>query len=200
MYAQLDDADDESNITPQQLLLDAFERYKQAASPSDNYGNQQQRNEPLSLDLNTACGEAYNTTFSSLPTISTKDCDYLKLVMGFQRTLVIPDAFFVSDTPICYCRKCVTSESTSVLTGKRTQNRLSKIIHYVDWTISGWIRFKINQFITNANLPTTSAVENSGSADWTTAFYLTRVDKIRAILDHGQPLPIGTTLKGDVRT
>lgn len=55
----------------------------------------------------------------------------------------------------------------------------------------GWVRFKINQFITNASLSTTSAVENSGSADWTTAFYLTRVDKIRAILDHGQPLPIG---------
>ncbi|XP_037052050.1 neuralized-like protein 4 isoform X2 [Bradysia coprophila] len=166
------DVDDESNINPQQLLLDAFERYKQATSSSDNYGNPQQRNEPLSLDLNTSSGEAYNTSFSSLPAISTKDCDYLKLVMGFQRTLVIPDAFFVSDTPICYCRKCVTSESTSVLTG--------------------WIRFKINQFITNANLPTTSAVENSGSADWTTAFYLTRVDKIRAILDHGQPLPIDT--------
>lgn len=55
----------------------------------------------------------------------------------------------------------------------------------------GWVRFKINQLITNANLSTTSTAE-SGSADWTTAFYLTRVDKIRAILDHGQPLPIGT--------
>lgn len=91
--------------------------YKESSS-SDNYSNQQQLNEPMSLDLNVASGgEAYNTTFSSLPAISTKDCDYLKLVMGFQRTLVIPDAFFVSDTPICYCRKCVTSESTSVLTG-----------------------------------------------------------------------------------
>lgn len=59
---------------------------------------------------------------------------------------------------------------------------------------SGWVRFKINQFITNANLSTSSSVESSGSADWTTAFYLTRVDKIRAILDHGQPLPTGTTL------
>lgn len=86
-----------------------------------NDSNQQQINEPLSLDLNAACGEAHTTTFSSLPTISTKDCDYLKLVMGFQRTLVIPDAFFVSDTPICYCKKCVTNESTSVLTGTTVQ-------------------------------------------------------------------------------
>lgn len=56
----------------------------------------------------------------------------------------------------------------------------------------GWVRFKINQFITNASVSTTSAAESSsGNADWTTAFYLTRVDKIRAILDQGQPLPIG---------
>lgn len=59
--------------------------------------------------------------------------------------------------------------------------------------VTGWVRFKINQLITNANLSTASTVESSSiaSADWTTAFYLTRVDKIRAILDHGQPLPIG---------
>lgn len=89
------------------------------SSASDNYSNQQQINESLSLDLNEYCGEVYNTTFNSLPTISTKDCDYLKLVMGFQRTLVIPDAFFVSDTPICYCRKCViSSDCSTVLTGK----------------------------------------------------------------------------------
>lgn len=114
-FIQTDDNDDESHITPRQLLIDAYQMYN---SSSDNYTNQQQLNEPMSLDLNASGGEAYNTTFSSLPTISTKDCDYLKLVMGFQRTLVIPDAFFVSDTPICYCRKCVTSESTSVLTGR----------------------------------------------------------------------------------
>lgn len=89
--------------------------YKESSS-SDNYSHQHHLSEPLSLDLTASC-ETFNNTFSSLPTISTKDCDYLKLVMGFQRTLVIPDAFFVSDTPICYCRKCVTSESTSVLTG-----------------------------------------------------------------------------------
>lgn len=113
---QTDDVDDESHITPQQLLVDAYQMYKDASS-SDNYSHQHHLSEPLSLDLTASCAETYNNTFSSLPTISTKDCDYLKLVMGFQRTLVIPDAFFVSDTPICYCRKCVTSECTSVLTG-----------------------------------------------------------------------------------
>lgn len=36
-----------------------------------------------------------------------------------------------------------------------------------------------------------SSIDTSSSNEWTTAFYITRVDKIRAILDHGQPLPIG---------
>lgn len=50
------------------------------------------------------------------------------------------------------------------------------------------MRFKLNQFITNVNnIPSTS----SAVGDWTTAFYFTPVDKIRAILDQGQPLPLG---------
>lgn len=60
--------------------------------------------------------------------------------------------------------------------------------------ISGWVRFKINHFVTNANQCSTtgaSSIDTSSSNEWTTAFYITRVDKIRAILDHGQPLPIG---------
>lgn len=53
----------------------------------------------------------------------------------------------------------------------------------------GWVRFKLNQFVTIA--PSTSSSEDG---DWTTAFYFTPVDKIRAILDQGQPLPIGNEL------
>lgn len=109
-----------------------------------------------------------DTDFDSIVSIENKDCEYLKLVCGFKRTLVLPDAFFVYDSPICYCQKCVSGTRGCIL--------------------KGWVRFKINQFITNTNYPT---VQSDCNTDWTTAYYLTRVDKIRAILDHGQPLPIG---------
>lgn len=54
--------------------------------------------------------------------------------------------------------------------------------------ISGWVRFKLNQQVLHANKSSTAM---NYVNDWTSAFYLSRVDKIRAILDHGQPLPIG---------
>lgn len=43
------------------------------------------------------------------------------------------------------------------------------------------------------NLSNSSASESldCSNSDWTTAYYMSRVDKIRVILDHGQPLPIG---------
>lgn len=112
----------------------------------------------------------------SIPSIENKDCEYLKLVMGFKRTLVLPDVFFSYEMPVCYCPLCLSSSSS---------------IHSC---VKGWVRFKINHFVTNANQCSTSGasgIDTSSSHEWTTAFYITRVDKIRAILDHGQPLPIG---------
>lgn len=32
-----------------------------------------------------------------------KPCEYLKLVMGFKRTLMLPDVFFTADPPQCFC-------------------------------------------------------------------------------------------------
>lgn len=44
--------------------------------------------------------------------------------------------------------------------------------------------------VTNAS--NSAATESlTSNSDWTTAYYMSRVDKIRAILDHGQPIPIG---------
>lgn len=48
----------------------------------------------------------------SIPCIENKDCDYLKLVMGFKRTLVLPDVFFSYEMPVCYCPLCVSSSSS----------------------------------------------------------------------------------------
>lgn len=42
----------------------------------------------------------------SIPCIENKDCEYLKLVIGFKRTLVLPDVFFSYDIPVCHCILC----------------------------------------------------------------------------------------------
>lgn len=108
------------------------------------------------------------------------DCEYLKLVSGFKRTLVIPDAFFLNVMPLCYCSGCLAGSANG---GGASTNA----------TLKGWVRFTINQFVTNVNqgTSTTGGTSSDSNSDWTTAFYLTRVNKIRSILDHGQPMPIG---------
>lgn len=45
--------------------------------------------------------------------------------------------------------------------------------------------------VTNANNLSAAESLDTSNNDWTTAYYMSRVDKIRAILDHGQPLPNG---------
>lgn len=99
------------------------------------------------------------------PVSSAKPCEYLKLVMGFKRTLMLPEVFFTADPPQCFCG-CNGTTSGSM---------------------KGWIRFVINQQAVNHG-PTSAQTSDN---NWTSAFYATRVDKIRTVLDHGQPLPLG---------
>lgn len=119
--------------------------YNTSQQQQQNNQNQQQSNE----DHNT------------LPEI--KDCANIKLMIGFKRTLMLPDVYFVADVlPTCFCDLCY-----------KLNNCPTK----------GWVRFAINQQIVN---PT--QMGNFGE-DWLTAYCNTRVDKIRAVLDHSQPLP-----------
>lgn len=93
--------------------------------------------------------------------IRNDDCDYLKLLIGFKRTLMIPDIYFQPNSlPSCFCESCCKPNSP----------------------LKGWVRFSINQQITNATPPAMSSGDS-----WMTAFCATRVDKIRSVLDHGQP-------------
>lgn len=95
-------------------------------------------------------------------TIRNEDCDYLKLLIGFKRTLMIPDIYFLPNSlPACFCESCCKPNSV----------------------LKGWVRFTVNQQITNPAPPPVSAAEN-----WITAYCATRVDKIRSVLDHGQPI------------
>lgn len=55
--------------------------------------------------------------FESIPSIENKDCEYLKLVMTFKRTLVLPDVFFSYDMAICYCALCLSNSGRNLLEG-----------------------------------------------------------------------------------
>lgn len=68
-------------------------------------------------DTETAA-KCISSTFESMLTIENKDCEYMKLVMGFKRTLVLPDIFFSFDTPLCYCILCLSTKDRSTLEGK----------------------------------------------------------------------------------
>lgn len=49
-----------------------------------------------SLNIDNAVAVVMNPTPS-------KPCEYLKLVVGFKRTLMLPDVFFTPDAPQCFC-------------------------------------------------------------------------------------------------
>lgn len=100
--------------------------------------------------------------------IGLKPCEYLQLVIGFKRTLMLPEVFFTPDQPQCYC-------------GWHGE---------VPPLMKGWVRFVINQQAVHGPNVASSGDSNT----WTSVFYATRVDKIRTVLDHGQPLPMGEFL------
>lgn len=53
--------------------------------------------------------------------------------------------------------------------------------------MKGWVRFSINQQTMRKPKPS----NRTDDSDWTIGYYSTRVDRIRSILDQGQPLPYG---------
>lgn len=55
--------------------------------------------------------------YESMPNVESKDCEYLKLVMAFKRTLVLPDVFFSYDTVICYCSFCLPNSARNPFEG-----------------------------------------------------------------------------------
>lgn len=100
---------------------------------------------------------------------SNRDCEYLKLLIGFKRTLMLPDIYFMANTlPTCFCDHCCGIGNNS---------------------LKGWCRFIINQQITNPNQTGSACGSGNTDDDWITVYCTTRVDKIRSVLDNGQPIP-----------
>lgn len=127
-------------------------------------------------------GDLHFSDFESIPNIEIKDCEYLKLVCTFRTTLVLPDIFFQSNfPPLCFCHHCLGSSSYPQISSK----------------LSGWTFFKLNREAVNQN-SSTQQIDFSTSGEWIPLYYMTTVDKIRSILDQGQPLPESGFSGGDV--
>ncbi|XP_017068306.1 neuralized-like protein 4 isoform X2 [Drosophila eugracilis] len=121
--------------------------------------------------------------------VEQNDCEYLKQVRRFCASLVLPQAFFDSRLePVCFCLKC--SGPSNAGNGDK---------------LEGWVYFKLNQQTVNVLSTSTTTASTGGgvssstpqvhfdlNGDWLPFYYMTRVDKIRAILDRGQPLPLET--------
>lgn len=125
--------------------------------------------------------ESLRTAAAAAGVLEQNDCEYLKQVKRFCSSLVLPQAFFdVRLEPICFCSKCSGNSNGN---GDK---------------LEGWVYFKLNQQTVNALNASTSSAAGSSAAqvhldlngDWLPFYYMTRVDKIRAILDRGQPLPL----------
>ncbi|XP_061386912.1 neuralized-like protein 4 [Musca vetustissima] len=136
---------------------------------------QQRLQQQFNLDNSSSSSAVVSNQFDSMQSIASierKDCEYLKLVQEFRNSLVLPESFFQSTVePICFCSHCNAQASEK---------------------LHGWVYFKLNQQTVNSNSSTQHALDGDMNGDWLPLFYMTRVDKIRAILDHGQPLPIDT--------
>lgn len=64
---------------------------------------------------------SFTSEYESIPSIENKDCEYLKLVMAFKRTLVLPDVFFSYDMAVCYCSICLSNSGRNSLEGKMSE-------------------------------------------------------------------------------
>uniref|UniRef100_A0A336MFI2 CSON000929 protein n=1 Tax=Culicoides sonorensis TaxID=179676 RepID=A0A336MFI2_CULSO len=163
---ELDDDDDDLSETEGEI--DTTKEQNNRAnlalpvqSRSDNTNSLSDQSSLNAIDLSLM------SNMSSMMQLNAAPCDYLKLVIGFKRTLMLPEVFFTSDPPQCFCETC-TGASSAVN------------------PLKNWTRFIINQqAVHGSNLQNTS-----DSNVWTTVFYNARVDKIRTVLDQGQPLPM----------
>ncbi|XP_017034187.1 neuralized-like protein 4 [Drosophila kikkawai] len=146
----------------------------------------------LESDTNSAGQVRSGGGADSLRSTEQNDCEYLRQVRRFCASLVLPQAFFDSRLePVCFCLKC-SGPSNNGGNGDK---------------LEGWVYFKLNQQTVNvlSTSATTAPAAGSGvsssavpqvhfdlNGDWLPFYYMTRVDKIRAILDRGQPLPLET--------
>ncbi|XP_012261174.2 neuralized-like protein 4 isoform X1 [Athalia rosae] len=106
---------------------------------------------------------------------STKKCDYLKACLRFKKSLVLPEEFFSAEDTSCYCSSCFKAEADGAVCRKGEPPS--------EFAIPlGWVRFPLRQSINTIQIPQNTLDK------WHVAFYGTRLDAIRWILDRGELL------------
>ncbi|KAG5680605.1 hypothetical protein PVAND_010099 [Polypedilum vanderplanki] len=142
-----------NNTTRNESIAQAQQQLHMSNNSNINAGSNNNMNDNAVIDnVNESLEEEASG-------IVNEDCDYLKLLIGFKRTLMLPDIYFLSSAS-CFCEGCCKPNSL----------------------LKGWVKFTINQQITNPQQH-----ENQNES-WITAFVSTRVDKIRHSLDNGHPV------------
>ncbi|XP_051170351.1 neuralized-like protein 4 [Leptopilina boulardi] len=106
---------------------------------------------------------------------ASKKCEYLKACTRLKKSLVLPDEFFSLDEILCYCHSCYKIDGESVICKKGEP--LAEFAVPI-----GWTRFPLKQSI-NAN-----QIPQCTTDKWHVAFYGTRLDAVRRILDRGELL------------
>ncbi|XP_046742176.1 neuralized-like protein 4 [Diprion similis] len=164
----------------------------QDSNTNQNRNNQTQNNTVTNSFVANMHNESHHvvhnsSSFSSLPITSlpstplavhitsAKKCEYLKACLRFKKSLVLPEEFFTGEDISCYCSSCFKAEGDSVICRKGEPP--SEFAFPV-----GWVRFPLKPTINAIQIPQNTLDK------WHVAFYGTRLDAIRWILDRGELL------------
>ncbi|KAK0166865.1 hypothetical protein PV327_004339 [Microctonus hyperodae] len=127
-----------------------------------------------SLRITSTPSTPLNTTIIVTP---AKKCEYLKACIRLKNSLVLPDEFFTSDEVICYCSTCYQVDGDAAVC-KKGDPPAEFVVPI------GWVRFPLKQSSNANQIPQTTTDK------WHIAYYGTRLDSIRWILDRGELLPM----------
>ncbi|XP_017783812.1 PREDICTED: neuralized-like protein 4 [Nicrophorus vespilloides] len=108
-------------------------------------------------------GGASSQRISPITPIKQSPCQYQQDCIKFKKSLLLPDDYFLSEDPICYCNNCYRIISQDVDSLK-------------DESLIGWVKFPLKN------------IQNIQTDKWHTAYYPTKLGTIRGILDKGQLL------------
>jgi hypothetical protein len=136
-----------NNTTRNESIAHAQQQLHMNISSSSNM-NDNAAIENANESLEEACGGS----------VTNEDCDYMRLLMNFKRTLMLPDIYFLSSSS-CFCESCCKPNSL----------------------LKGWVKFTINQQITNPQ-------QHDTNESLMVGYVSTRVEKIRHSLDNGHPV------------
>lgn len=75
---------------------------------SNDYHRENIMTNDTAIDADTQ-SRCTTSEYKAVLNLENNDCEYLKLVMAFKRTLVLPDVFFSYDMAMCYCSSCSAS-------------------------------------------------------------------------------------------